>query len=95
MNTERYQAILTSIPHHAVIRTTWRNQDGRDDSGMQGRSDRIVVAAAVIWTDTHATLTYMAKIGSTQLDVTREMLELVIDICPGGSSMNIMFGNDE
>jgi hypothetical protein len=82
----------------AMIRSTCRTQKEEVDGVMivqnpethPGIFGRV---RAVVWTDTHATLTRARRQGFSELEVVREALERVTEFCHPGTSMSLMIAN--
>jgi hypothetical protein len=89
LDPAKYCEVLPDKEQVAMIRTVSRLCDEEVDGEMvscssENRSDLIAVATATVWTDTHITLRHPEGCGRSQADLEREMLEMVISLCPGG-----------
>jgi hypothetical protein len=95
LDVEKYEEVNLKMDCHAMIRVIWQIREEELDGVLETRTsetrpDLISVAAAAIWSDSHATLTYTATVGGKGSDVARETLERVVHVCPGICTMSIM-----
>jgi hypothetical protein len=96
-----YAALLPTKDHNSVICSVQQTREMEIDGQVTVRipaSENIDLASAVasaMWTDTHMTFTHAEHVGSTMLDLEREVLERIVSLCPPRHRVEVQFANEE
>jgi hypothetical protein len=93
LDVEKCQDFNLRMDHQAMIRTVWESREKEVNGVMEAHtadshSRVIVAAAAAIWTDFHATLTYTERIDGKDGYCSGNLRKSYL--CPGVGTMYIV-----